>query len=117
MAHAVLISPAGYRTPPQINRIIREKSHVEGSTGNIVEWQSLRTQEYRYRLLVGIAHFWELFGVRRPVRYEPPVPAGEYDPALLSDEVEGHSLLADYLKPEPEPQAGGPPKETTLPEE
>jgi hypothetical protein len=48
MAHAILISPIGYRDPNQIYRIIREKSRVQGPMGSIVEWQSLRTQEYRY---------------------------------------------------------------------
>ena len=69
IAHAILLSPAGYRDPRQIHRIIHEKSRVEGPMGNIVEWQSLRTQEYRYRLLMGIAHFAELFGVRKPARF------------------------------------------------
>ena len=49
---------------------------------SIVEWQSLRMQEYRYALLVGISRFFELFGVRRPVRYEPPVPPGDYEHAI-----------------------------------
>ena len=85
MAHAILISPVGYRDPNQIYRIIREKSRIEGPMGSIVEWQSLRTQEYRYTLLVSIARFWELFGIRRPVRYEKPVPAGEFDQATHGD--------------------------------
>lgn len=95
MAHAILISPVGYRDPNQIYRIIREKSHVEGPMGSIVEWQSLRTQEYRYTLLVSIARFWELFGVRRPVRYEKPVPAGEFDQATHGDQS---SFLKSYLE-------------------
>jgi hypothetical protein len=60
MAHAILISPIGYRTPQDIHRIIRDKSRVQGQMGNIVEWQSLRVQEYRYRLLGGVARFWEV---------------------------------------------------------
>jgi len=95
MAHAILISPIGYRDPNQIYRIIREKSRVEGPMGSIVEWQSLRTQEYRYTLLVSIARFWELFGVRRPVRYEKPVPAGEFDQATHGDQS---SFLKSYLE-------------------
>jgi len=95
MAHAILISPVGYRDPNQIYRIIREKSRVEGPMGSIVEWQSLRTQEYRYTLLVSIARFWELFGVRRPVRYEKPVPAGEFDQATHGDQS---SFLKSYLE-------------------
>lgn len=113
IAHAILLSPAGYRDPRQIHRIIREKSRVEGPMGNIVEWQALRTQEYRYRLLIGIARFAELFGVRRPTRFEPPAPAGDYDEVLSSDHPETPSLLEQYLKDNPEePRLGGKPKET-----
>jgi hypothetical protein len=113
IAHAILLSPAGYRDPQQIHRIIREKSRVEGPMGNIVEWQSLRTQEYRYRLLIGIAHFAELFGVRRPVRFEPPAPAGDYDQAVHPDGSETPSLLDQYLADhKDEPRLGGKPKET-----
>jgi len=82
MAHAILISPIGYREPKDIHRIIREKSRIEGEMGNIVEWQSLRAQEYRYGVLKAIAKFWELFGVRRPVRFTRPVPAGDYSLVL-----------------------------------
>ena len=84
-AHAILLSPIGYRNPPQIYRIVRKKARVQGAMASIVEWQSLRMQEYRYHLLVGIAHFFELLGVRRPVRFEPPAPSGEYDQALHVD--------------------------------
>jgi len=35
-----------------------------GAMGSIVEWQSLKMQEYRYSVLVAIARFFELFGVR-----------------------------------------------------
>jgi hypothetical protein len=119
IAHAVLISPAGYRNQVDITRIIRDKSHVQGPMGNIVEWQSLKTQEYRYQILIAIARFAELFGVRRPVRFEPPVPAGDYDVALHSEHAESTSLLEQYLngQPKPEPQLGGPPPETAKPEE
>lgn len=113
IAHAILISPAGYRDPRQIHRIIREKSRVEGQMGNIVEWQSLRTQEYRYSLLVGISRFAELFGVRRPARYEPPAPSGDYDEAIHSEQLNTPSILEQYLKDNPEElRLGGKPKET-----
>ncbi len=114
IAHAVLISPYGHRDPGAIYRIIREKSRVYGPMGNIVEWQSLRTQEYRYRILVGIARFAEIFGVRRPMRFEPPVPAGEYDAAMHHASDDTPSLLEEYLdsQPKSEPKLGGPPKET-----
>src|SRR5574341_637077 len=52
-AHLVLLSPLGYREPKQIHRIVREKARVQGAMASIVEWQSLKMQEYRYSLLVG----------------------------------------------------------------
>ncbi|MCS7059935.1 MAG: amino acid permease [Anaerolineae bacterium] len=120
MAHIILISPAGYRDPKQIHRIVREKSRVYGPMGNIVEWQSLSVQEYRYRLLHSIARFWELFGVRKPLRFEPdmpPVAAGSYEDALHVQETGHKTLLDQYLEsqPKPEPRLGGPPKETGAP--
>jgi hypothetical protein len=96
-AHLLLLSPLGYRDPQQIYRIVREKARVQGGMASIVEWQSLKMQEYRYSLLVGISKLWELFGVRRPVRYDPPVPAGDYDHALHVDDPLAPSLLAPYL--------------------
>jgi hypothetical protein len=111
-AHLLLVSPLGYREPVQIHRIVREKARVQGAMASIVEWQSLKMQEYRYSLLVGIARFFELFGVRRPVRYEPPVPAGDYDHAVHVDHPEAPSLLAQYLEPVQEPRLGGKPKQT-----
>ncbi|MFH1524365.1 MAG: hypothetical protein ABIF04_05320 [Chloroflexota bacterium] len=112
MAHAILISPIGYRTPRDIHRIIRDKSRVDGQMGNIVEWQSLRVQEYRYRLLVAISHFWEWFGVRRPVRFEPPALAGDFEAAMNHKESE--TFLDQYLKSKPKrkPRLGGAPTET-----
>ena len=102
-AHLLLISPIGHRTPQQIYRIVREKARVQGAMASIVEWQSLQMQEYRYALLVAIARFYELFGVRRPVRYEPPPPAGDYDHALHVDDPAAPSILEQYL-PKPKPQ-------------
>jgi hypothetical protein len=118
-AHAMLISPVGYREPKQIHRIVREKARVQGAMASIVEWQSLKMQEYRYALLVSIARFFALFGVRRPLRYEPaPVPAGDYDHALHVDHPEAPSLLEQYLdnQPQPAPRLGGPPMQTVAPE-
>jgi hypothetical protein len=112
----VLLSPIGYREPKQIHRIVREKARVKGAMASIVEWQSLRMQEYRYDLLIGIARFFELFGVRRPVRYEPPAIAGDYDHALHVDHPDAPSLLEQYLD-KPEPRLGGAPKQTEPGEE
>ncbi len=117
-ANALLISPRGYRTPQQIHRIVREKARVQGSMASIVEWQSLKMQEYRYsvreRILVAVSKFFELFGVRRPLRYEPePIRAGEYDDALHVDHPDAPSLLEQYLESKrPQPTVGGAPKET-----
>ena len=75
-------------------------------------------QEYRYGLLVGISRFFELFGVRRPLRYEPPAVAGEYDDALHVDHPEARSFLDQYMAtlPKPGPRLGGQPKQTAEPE-
>lgn len=116
MAHAVLISPVGYRDPDRIYRIIRTKSRVEGPMGAIVEWQSLKTQEYRFQLLAAIAHFWELFGVRRPVRYEKPLAAGDYDNMMELAKTNKTSLLLDYLRPKVEPTPEGSQKEIKPPD-
>jgi hypothetical protein len=110
-AHMMLLSPLGYREPKQIHRIVRDKARVQGAMASIVEWQSLRMQEYRYGLLVGISRFFELFGIRRPVRYDPPAVAGDYDHALHVDHPEAPSLLEQYLD-KPQPKLGGGPKQT-----
>jgi hypothetical protein len=117
-ANTLLISPIGFREPKQIHRIVRDKARVQGAMASIVEWQSLRMQEYRYslrnRVLITISDFFELFGIRRPVRYEPaPAVAGDYDHALHVDHPEAPSLLEQYLdNNKPEPKLGGSPKET-----
>ena len=118
----MLLSPLGYREPIQIHRIVREKARVQGAMASIVEWQSLKIQEYRHSLLMLIAiytaRFFELFGVHRPVRFEPaPAEAGDYDHALHVDHPEAPSLLAKYLEQDPEPRQGGKTKETAPPEE
>jgi len=120
LANLILISPAGYRNPEDIHRIIREKSRIEGSMGNIVEWQSLKMQEYRYSLMLSVTRFFGLFGIFKPLRFEKsdlPPQAGEFETAI------NHSVdltfLDQYLenKPKPEPRLGGAPKETDHGEE
>jgi len=112
-ANLLLISPIGYREPKQIYRIVREKARVQGAMASIVEWQSLKMQEYRYNIIVWIARFFELLGVRRPLRFEPPLPAGDYDHALHEEHPETPSLLQQYLGSQPSvPTLGGAPKQT-----
>jgi hypothetical protein len=110
-ANAMLISPGGYRDPKQIHRIVREKARVQGAMASIVEWQSLKMQEYRYSVLMAVTNFFGLLGVRRPTRFDPPVVAGDYDHALHVDHPEAPSLLDQYLD-KPQPKLGGTPKET-----
>jgi hypothetical protein len=110
-AHGLLLSPLGFREPKQIHRIVREKARVQGAMASIVEWQSLKMQEYRYWILTNISRFFELFGVRRPLRYEP-VPAGDYDHAIHVDHPDAPSLLENYLDTPTSPHIGGQPNET-----
>jgi hypothetical protein len=113
VANIILISPAGYRDPKDIHRIIREKSRVQGAMGNIVEWQSLRIQEYRYKILMPVTRFFATLGVIKPARYEQPVPAGEFERAL--NHVGPDTFLDQYLetKPKKKPRLGGKPHGTS----
>ena len=113
-ANALLISPIGQRDPKQIHRIVREKARVQGSMASIVEWQSLKMQEYRYKVLLLIPHILAIFGIRRAVMAKVPVRAGEYNDALHVDHPEAPSLLEQYLENQPkrEPRVGGKPKQT-----
>jgi len=97
-AHLLLISPLGHRSPEQIRRIVRDKARISGAMGSIVEWQSVKMQQYRYSILVAVSRFWKLFGVIRPVRYDPPPPAGDYDHALHLDHPEAPSFLDQYIE-------------------
>jgi hypothetical protein len=120
-ANLLLVSPIGYRDPTQIHRIVREKARVQGSMASIVEWQSLKMQEYRHsvrgRLIIAVARTFELFGVRRPARYEPlPIKAGDYEEAVHVDHPDAPSLLEQYVK-KPEPKLGGAPRETEKPDD
>src|SRR6185369_16534892 len=77
-AHGALLSPLGYRTPKQIHRIVRDKARVQGAMASIVEWQSLRMQEYRYALLVSLARISNLLGGHRLLSAIPaPARAGD----------------------------------------
>jgi hypothetical protein len=112
-AHALLLSPLGFREPKQIHRIVRDKARVQGSMASIVEWQSLKMQEYRYKLLTGISKAFAVVGVYRPVRYEKPVFAGDYDHALHTDHPDAPSFLEEYIQDEPAaPHVGGAPNVT-----
>ena len=116
-ANLLLISPIGYRDPTTIHRIVREKARVQGAMASIVEWQSLRMQEYRGSLrnkaLIRVTDFFELFGVRRPIRFEPePIVAGDYNHALHADNPDAPSLLEQYLDHSSQPKLGGAPNET-----
>jgi hypothetical protein len=76
MAHLVLLSPAGFREPKQVNRIVHDKARVQGNMASIVKWQAYKMQEYRYRLMIGIAGSLELFGVGQQTRRPVPVTIG-----------------------------------------
>jgi hypothetical protein len=110
-ANALLLSPMGRRDAQAIHRIVREKARVQGSMASIVEWQSLKMQEYRYRLYNHLADAMAIFGVRKLARFDQPIPAGEFEDALHNDHPEAPSFLDAYL-PKPEPKLGGAPKET-----
>ncbi|MGD0877191.1 MAG: hypothetical protein ABSA01_03460 [Anaerolineales bacterium] len=89
---------------------MRQKARVQRAIVSIVEWQSLHIQEYRYNVIVWVARCFELLGIRRPLRFEPPTPAGDYDHALHVDHPEASSLLKQYLDAIPsEPKLGGAP--------
>jgi hypothetical protein len=114
-----LLSPVGYRDEGDIRRIIRDKSHVQGPMGDMVTWQSQRTQEYRSQLLTALARFAGLFGIHRPLRFAPPTPAGEFEAAMLAASENTPSLVEQYLENQPagEPRLGGKPKDTGPSEE
>jgi hypothetical protein len=98
IAHVLLLSPLGRREPTQIRRIVREKARIQGAMGSIVEWQALKMQEYRYQVLAGLARVLRLFSIRLVVPQQLPLPAGEYDHALHSDDPAAPSFIDQYLK-------------------
>jgi amino acid transporter len=109
LAHGVLVSPIGFREPNQIHRIVRQKARVQGSMANIVEWQSLKMQEYRYEILAGVSRMFAMIGINRPVRYDPPAIAGDYDTAI-HNKSEDHTFIEQFMTIEP--KVGGKPNET-----
>jgi hypothetical protein len=64
----MLLSPFGYREAGQVHRIVHDKARVQGAMASIVKWQAFKMQEYRYRLMIGIAGFLELFGIGQQQR-------------------------------------------------
>lgn len=110
-ANALLLSPMGHRDPQSIHRIVREKARVQGSMASIVEWQSLKMQEYRYSLYNYLADIMVIFGVRKLPRYDIPIAAGEFTDALHADHPEAPSFLDAYLT-KPADQPGDAPAET-----
>jgi hypothetical protein len=117
LAHLVLMSPAGYRDPEDIHRVIREKSRIQGSTGNIVEWQSLKIQEYRYNLLMGFSRAAGWFGIFKPMKFETletPAPIGTFEEAV--HHTGEKTFLEEYVEenqPKQQPRLGGPPPEAS----
>ncbi len=101
-ANALLLAPMGHRDPQSIHRIVREKARVQGSMASIVEWQSLKMQEYRYTLYNRLADIMVIFGVRRLPRYDLPIAAGEFEDALHADHPEAPSFLDAYLPKHPD---------------
>jgi amino acid transporter len=79
-AHLVLLSPVGFREPSQVQRIVHDKARVQGSMASIVKWQAYKMQEYRFRLMIGIAGFLELFGVGQQTRRPVAVAVGASHP-------------------------------------
>lgn len=63
VAHVALLSPFGYREARQVQRIVHEKARVEGAMASIVKFQAFKMQEYRYRLMIAISGFMELYGI------------------------------------------------------
>lgn len=115
LAHVVLISPAGYRDPEDIHRVIREKSRIQGAMGNVVEWQSLRMQEYRYALMLLVARAFAIFGIFKPARFEEqatPINPGTFEDALHHDHEK--TFIEQYMDSQPRqtPRVGGAPKES-----
>ena len=117
-ANLLLISPIGVRDPTKIHRIVREKARVQGAMASIVEWQSLRMQEYRYEILVGFPAYLSCLVSDDHSNSNRPFRLRDYNHAMHSDHPDAPSLLQQYLDAEPKvPTVGGAPKETAPAEE
>ncbi|RLT41229.1 MAG: hypothetical protein DWI61_03205 [Chloroflexi bacterium] len=101
LANLLLIAPAGYRDLTKIRTIIRDKSRIEGHVGSLVEWQSLRMQEYRYRVLLAVSSMFATVGVFRPMQLEKPPAAGSFDAWVFDNTSDALNTLAIDL-----PEAG-----------
>ena len=101
LANLLLIAPAGYRDLTKIRTIIRDKSHIEGHVGVLVEWQSLRMQEYRYSVLLAVSSMFAAVGVFRPMQLEKPPAAGSFDAWVFDNTSDALNTLAIDL-----PEAG-----------
>ena len=86
IAHLVLLSPVGFREARQVNRIVHDKARVQGGMASIVKWQAFKMQEYRFRLMLGITSFLELFGVGQMSR-RSLAPAFAGAPAIPVSQV------------------------------
>jgi len=93
IAHLVLLSPIGYREARQVHRIVHEKARVEGGMASIVKWQAFKMQEYRFRLMIGMAGFLELFGIGQGRRAFALAVAGGGN--LLKTQLNHTRTLAD----------------------
>jgi hypothetical protein len=93
-AHLMLLSPVGYRHPSQVQRIVRDKARVQGAMASIVEWQSFKMQEYRFRLLLGISSLLELFGIGQLTH---PAPAFAFSGAAPQTLFRNRS---SFMKPQ-----------------
>lgn len=80
-AHIILISNIGRRTPEQIRFIVRDRARVQGAMASIVEWQSLKMQEYRHDLLVKLNNLMQTLHLQGLTLEPVPMRAGPYDPA------------------------------------
>lgn len=101
LAHLVIISPGGLRSPEQIYRIVRDKARVQGSMASIVEWQSMKMQEYRYKVIRLLSSLMSIFNIRvLSDKLPPPIHVEDYDHSLHLDHPEAPSFLEKHIENE-----------------